>query len=375
MIEAAKSRANSATAAAGPNVSAESRKDPLTGQWTIFAPHRDQRPDEFKQTRTLGRRVDCPFCRGHESSTPQPVWIGNIVDEEPLIDPEPLAGQSTEPDWLVRVVPNKYPAVSSSSSPNASATHEHHDLNFFESRPVAGGHEVIVESPDHVDSLTQLDVAQAALVFKAYRDRIRYWRAVPNIQYVSVFKNVGGDAGASLKHAHSQLVAIDRMPALVATLVHRQQRHHATTGCCLQCDLLRAELKSRRRIVAQTESLVAYCPFASRLPMLVRITTKEHQAHFEDLDDELLDQVSRLCVRVISWLERLYPGSSYNHLLHTCPPASTLDGDCYHWAMELFPRLTQVAGFEWSSQCMINPVLPEHAAARYRILAEAEDPR
>ena len=125
-----------------------------------------------------------------------------------------------------------------------------------------------------------------------------------------MFKNVGGEAGASLQHAHSQLVALDRRPRHVSTTVDRMRRHRATTGCCLQCDLIRAETKSKLRIVAQTESLIAYCPFASRLPMLVRVTSKTHQARFEDLDSGMIEEVSRLATRVVSWLEKACPGSA-----------------------------------------------------------------
>ena len=123
------------------------------------------------------------------------------------------------------------------------------------------------------------------------------------------------------------------------------------------------------------DALVAHCPFASRLPMMVSVTTLEHQACFEDLSAKAVESVSRLVVRVVSWLESILPGASYNYCLHTRPPAADATRDSYHWSIEIFPRLTRIAGFEWSSQCMINPVLPEVAAAKYRSRAVAEDPR
>lgn len=356
------------------STSAESRLDPLSGDWTIFAPERDRRPHEFKVTRTVtGKSVDCPFCVGHESATPDPVWVGKIEDSSLNV----LEQSSRGEDWSVRVVPNKFPAVTgvAGPGPKEAIVGFERESEFFHSRTLTGGHEVIVESPDHIESISQLDFAHAALVFQAYRDRIRHWREQPGVRYISVFKNVGGEAGASLQHAHSQLIALDRCPQHINTRIDRMRRHHANSGCCLQCDLIRAELKSKRRIVAQTDSLVAFCPFASRLPMLIRITSKSHQAHFEDLKDAELEEVSRLASRVISWLEELCPGAAYNYLLHTCPPGVSGGGDSYHWSMEIFPRLTQVAGFEWSSQCMINPVLPEIAAGKYRGCAAKHDPR
>ena len=351
---------------------ASSRLDALTGEWTVFAPQRDARPDEFRVSHVAadGQRA-CPFCRGQEQETPPPLWVGR-VDGDTAVRLPPT--DDADGHWSVRVVPNKYPAVDSRVAPTASPFQRDHDL--FESRPLLGGHEVIIESPSHRESITDLDLPEANLVFMAYRDRIRHWRSVPGIRYLSVFKNVGGDAGASIRHSHSQLIALDRLPKHVQSTTERMRRHRAKTGCCLQCDLVRAEIKARQRIVTQTESLVAYCPFASRLPMMIRVTSKEHRPCFGDCSEQLVEELSRMVVRLVSWLENLLPNVAYNYLLHTVPPGFPEEnGDAFHWSLELFPRLTRVAGFEWSSQCMINPVLPEDAAAKYRRCATAEDPR
>jgi UDPglucose--hexose-1-phosphate uridylyltransferase len=226
-----------------------------------------------------------------------------------------------------------------------------------------------------VQSFSDLDLAERTLVFQAYRDRIRHWRQVPGVAYLSTFKNVGRKAGASLRHTHSQLIATDKMPPAVAASLERMNRYQASSGCCLQCDLIRAELKAKQRVVWQDDSLIAYCPFASHLPMLIRITSIEHRACYEELSDRVVESVSRAVGRIVSWLEKLRPGTAYNFCLHTRPPGTRCSPDAYHWSIEIFPRMTQVAGFEWSTQCMINPVLPETAAAKYRACARAEDPR
>lgn len=358
---------------------AESRLDPLTGQWTIFSPERSRRPEEFIDRRdSVNRTLSCPFCPGNESKTPWPVWVARCSEEDPEVeilgpdDLDPSMVQWAIDDWSLRVVPNKYPAVESFDEPQRSRR----ETGLFQSRPVRGGHEVIIESRQHVQSITELDLAEVQLIFKAYRDRLLYWRDVPGIVYISTFKNVGGKAGASLRHTHSQLIATDRMPAAVASSLKRIFRHQAATGCCLQCDLIRAELKARQRVVWYDDSLIAFCPFASPLPMSVRITTREHQSCYEDLDERTIEAVSRMVVRVISWLESLRPGSAYNYCLHTRPPGVGGSRDSsFHWSLDIFPRMTQIAGFEWSSHCMINPILPEEAAAQYLSCALAEDPR
>lgn len=352
---------------------AESRLDPITGQWTIFAPHRGNRPDEFVQTgETIYRQLECPFCSGNEASTPPAVWVGKIddglcrtsTDESKAVD-------ETATDWSVRVVPNRYPAVDRPQSYSPRQT----ESPLFSSGPIVGGHEVFIESRQHVTSLTQLDLSEVQLTFLAYRDRLKFWRTYPGISYISIFKNVGEKAGASLRHCHSQLIATDQIPSSIETSITRMDRHRAEMGCCLQCDLIRAEQKAKRRIVWRDDTVVAFCPFASRLPMLLRITTQQHQAHFEELDDLAIESVSRLVYRSVSWLEAIRPGTPYNICLSTKPPGAGDSTDSFHWSIDLFPRMTQLAGFEWSSGCMINPVLPETAAASYRRIAIAEDPR
>jgi UDPglucose--hexose-1-phosphate uridylyltransferase len=244
---------------------------------------------------------------------------------------------------------------------------------FFPSRRTRGGHEVFIESPDHYASIADLDLSRVVSLLKVYQTRMAHWAAQSSIQYVSLFKNAGPAAGASLHHPHSQLIALTDLPQAVRTSTDRMRLHHARTGCCLQCDVLRAELKAKQRIVAVTDSLVAYCPYASYLPMLLRVTTRRHLERFEDLGESEIDELARLVRRSVGWLKVLYPDVAYNFLIHTAPPATPEDRS-YHWSFELFPRLTQVAGFEWSCDLMINSTLPEVAARDLRRIAMRENP-
>jgi len=346
----------------------ESRVDPITGDWTIYAPHRSARPEEFVTAESqINRNLVCPFCSENEDATLPAVWVGKICEGVCHTD----SAGGTDTDWSVRVVPNLYPAVSEVPS----AVDQTNSSPLFTSGRIFGGHDVFVESRQHVPSLSHLDLNEVHLTFLAYRDRIRFWRAATGIAYISLFKNVGERAGASLRHSHSQLIATDRVPAAVESAVKRMNQHRAETGCCLHCDLIRGEQAAKQRIVWQDESLIAFCPFASRLPMLLRITTRQHQARFEDLNDGTIESVSRLVHRAVSWLESIRPGTAYNIALSTTPPANNEQADSFHWSIDLFPRMTHLAGFEWSSGCHINPVLPETSAAAYRKIVKSEDPR
>ena len=280
---------------------------------------------------------------------------------------------------MVRVVPNKYPAVDSSNLLISTEDFPRGALSnsspLFPSGPVLGGHEVVIESRRHANSLTDISMTEAELVFRAYQDRLLHYRSNPDVKYTNVFKNVGQQAGASLSHSHSQIVATNQIPPMIEQTFSRMKRYRANTGCCLMCDMVREERRQKERIIARDDQTIAFCPFASHLPMMVRVTTKQHQACFEDLDHQVLRSVSRMVYRVIGWLETLRPGTAYNYCLSTKPSGIEDSSDAFHWSIDIFPRMTRVAGFEWASGSMINPILPEVAARQYRYRAIAEDPR
>ncbi|TWU08049.1 galactose-1-phosphate uridylyltransferase [Stieleria varia] len=360
---------------------AHSRRDLITGDWTIFAPQRDERPNEYRQLTSRDQIAEasaafsssnntpthlehCPFCAGAELKTPTAVWSGKVHADPSSSSSAWRIVNGEQDDWDVRVVPNKFPAVISCDSDDTQRN-DFQGSKWFPIESVAGGHEVFVESRDHVETLTQVDPASVALLLAAYRDRMDHYRICDGVKYISVFKNCGPDAGASLSHTHSQLIATTVLPSRVRNMVRRMQNHRASSGCCLQCDLLRAEIADSRRVVAVQDGLIAYCPFASRLPGFVRVTQTKHNSFFEKQSDRELTSLAELLVQLIHALTVVHPGAAYNYVINTFPPADHRDSS-FHWSLDLFPRLTKTAGFEWGSDCIINPLLPETAAGQYR---------
>lgn len=385
------------------STTSHSRRDLFSGDWTIFAPVRDQRPNEYaglaapqvpNEPKQLSTQTTCPFCVGNEQETPQAVWSAKLTDDQPVgrrervdndhllediqdsgaprIAPPVLEIRSSDqPDWDVRVVPNKFPAV----SPLGVSPSEPVDRSvLFPTADIVGGHEVVIESSLHAEAMSQLDSASVLMTLMAYRDRIRHWKSVEGIEYISVFKNCGLDAGASLKHSHSQIIATSLMPHHVRTRLLRSETHHARTGSALGCDLVREEITEKTRLIDRTDNLVAFCPFASPFAGMIRISSLAHQPCFEQLSDTTLDHLASFLWRVLGWVGDVFPGKAYNYLLHTCPP-STKRPEAFQWSIDLFPRVNKIAGFEQSSHCMINGLLPEIAAARYRMAACGKDPR
>jgi UDPglucose--hexose-1-phosphate uridylyltransferase len=359
----------------------EMRHDWLTDRWVIVAPQRAARPVEFvhQPPRIISKHA-CPFCQGHEHETPAAVAC--YVDQ----------GHAPGKSWHVRVVPNKFPAV---SSPEAVLAVDSNALAFkqlalnsensawkesgyevcsasaamcselYQRRFLSGGHEVIIEGPEHLQSLSQLDLGTASLVFKSYRDRLAYWLTEQALAYAVVFKNVGEEAGASLVHSHSQLIATDLVPTDILRAAQRMDQFFEQKGECLFCRTVREEIEQGLRIVEQTPDFVAYCPFASRLPALVTITSGQHCARFEALPDRQLEQLAELVHRTIRRLEQIFSDVAYNYVVHTAP-ASHQGSAAFHWRMDLFPRISTKAGFEWGSECFINPLTPENSAEQLR---------
>ncbi|MBX3423073.1 MAG: DUF4921 family protein [Pirellulaceae bacterium] len=369
----------------------EMRHDWLTDRWVILAPQRSERPIDFVRQPTQVVPADqCPFCWGHEQHTP--IAVACYL---------PLDRHVGQPGWSVRVVPNKFPAVRSDGCLQCSSLQASYapvgiqeqwisggpelwsgaseqesqvieaakraatNSELYQRRDVSGGHEVIIEGPQHLQSISQLDRATMQLVFQAYRDRLAYWLLKMAMDYAVLFKNVGHEAGASLVHSHSQLIAANLLPTDVARVADRMQTYLEQSGECLICRIINDEMQQHLRIVEQTPLFVAYCPFASRLPALVTIVPRQHQGQFELLQNVQLEELSWLLHRLVRRLEHCYPDVAYNYVIHTAPKRHR-GGPAYHWRIELFPRISTQAGFEWGSECFINPLMPEDAARMLR---------
>ncbi|MFT3920908.1 MAG: galactose-1-phosphate uridylyltransferase [Myxococcales bacterium] len=328
----------------------EFRQDPLSRRWVIIGNERAGRPNEFVEAATRATGVQCPFCIGHEAETPPAIAT--------------YAANGKKENWLVRVVPNKFPAVQTDAKlcPTCQPLAPLADRK---DAPGFGRHEVIVESPRHVASLSELTDAEAAAVFAAYRDRLIQLKAEGSFRYVQIFKNVGPAAGASLEHVHSQLMALPGVPEVVEQELQASGDFFREQQRSLLLDMVEKERAAGDRIVAETEHFVAFCPYASRFAYEVWIAPRAHRPRFEDTETGELNEVSRLTRDLIGRIERAVGHVAYNYFLHTQPfdmPAY----DHYHWHIEIIPRLNKVAGFEWSTGCFINPYPPESAAAHLR---------
>jgi UDPglucose--hexose-1-phosphate uridylyltransferase len=327
------------------------RIDPLSGLKTIVAGDRATRPGggfHAEPREPLDPETD-PFLEGHEDRTPPEVFA--------LRD----GGPPNSPGWKVRVVPNLYPALEAGSAESVEidplADERRGEPGFFGVGPAEGAHEVIVNAPEPVTSLHQLEPEQVETAMGVWRERMRAHAGAP---YRHLIVNEGRDAGASLPHTHAQLYALPFVPAAVARERERFTAYALRTqGRNLLADLLQEEVRLRERVVAIDEEAVALCPFASRVPFEVQIVPRRPRSLFEDegpLGARLLHDVLGRLERVLGAVPAL------NLWVRTAPAGS----EYFCWWIDVLPRLTKLAGLEMGTGVNLNVMPPEKAAEQLR---------
>ncbi len=323
----------------------ELRKDLVSERWVIIATERDIRPQDYtRREQTFSARF-CPFCPGNESATPPALLTFCTAS----------AQTSEKTPWTLRVVPNKFPALKIEGELNKEGEGVYDRMNGI------GAHEVIIETSRHGASLASLSQRELEDVLWAYRARLLDLRKDHRFRYGVVFKNHGTDAGASLEHSHSQLIAMPIIPRTVQEELDGSLRYYGFRDRCVFCDMIRQEIQDGARIVFETEHVVAFAPFASRAAFEVWVLPRRHASSFEASGKEVYEDTALCLQTVLRKLARALGDPPYNYILHTAPfGAEPLEH--YHWHIEILPALGHQAGFEWGSGFTINPTPPEKAA-------------
>ena len=334
----------------------ELRKDPIIGRWVIISTERGRRPSEFLPEETSARGGFCPLCEGNEDKTPPEVFA---IREN--ASPPNSAG------WMLRVVPNKFPALSVEGHLNRQGEGLYDKMNGV------GAHEVVIETPKHDETLSTLPVDKVAMVLRAYRERIVDLTRDERVRHILVFKNHGAAAGASLEHSHSQIIALPIVPKRVSEEIVGARAYYEYKERCVFCDIIHQEIEYGARVIRENNGAIALAPFASRFPFETWILPKEHSAHFSHTQSTLFQDVASLLSETLRGIDNTLPRAAYNFMLHT----NNTDGKgeaSYHWHIEIIPKLTKIAGFEWGTGFYINPTPPEDAAKYLREALPREDP-
>lgn len=322
----------------------ELRKDAIIGRWVIISSERGQRPTSFESIVHSQAASQCPFCPGHEDATPPEILAFRDDDTQP-----------NRPGWRVRVASNKYPAL------KVEGVLTREPRGVYDRMSGIGAHEVIIETPEHDLDMADMSIGQIREVLWAYRERMYDLQKDIRFKYILVFKNHGEAAGASLEHSHSQLIATPIVPKRIAEELVGARNYFSFRERCVFCDMIRQELNEQERVVREMDGFLSFEPFASRFPFETWVIPTNHQSSYLDLTN---DEYSNLAACMKDILIRLKVGLNdppYNFMLHTRPIENDAN-EYFHWHIEIIPKLTRVAGFEWGTGFFINSTPPEEAA-------------
>ena len=317
------------------------RQDPITHDWVIINPNRAKRPEDTGIAEAV-----CPFCPGNEHLTP-----------------EPVDGIADGAHWSVRVVPNRFPALTASPQ----------ELTPLESLPAGwrclpgyGYHEVIIECPDHRLSMGILPEPQVLRVVDIYLRRYRALsRADRTVRQIVLFRNHGRRAGTSLAHPHSQIVATPVVAPETRWRLSEEIGFFDSTGQCGLCHVLEQELAAGERILYATQRFVTLVPYAARVPYHIQIIPRRHCPTFLEVEPAECGELARHLRHALGALFGLLHDPDYNLVVVT-PPLDQVHRLANHWFIEVLPRLTIPAGFELGSRIIVNIQTPERAAAELR---------
>ena len=339
------------------------RRDPITGRWVINVSKKSEGASTLTLLEEYASKNICPLCEGNEQCTPPEIFALRETHS-----------QKDKPGWEVRVIPNLSPSLKIEDELDRRGELMYDLMN------AVGANEIIIETPQHVENLADLDVSQIQKVWEVCKERISDLKKDKRFKQIVVFKSYGKRAIPSpLKHAYSQLIALSITPkALKEELVGAKNYYEYKTRC-VYCDIIRQELDTDKRVVASNKHFVALTPFASRYTHEVWILPKKHSPDFETSSADELYSLSSLLKDILLRLGKLLNDPPYNYMLHTGPNRVTrkgywksLDSD-YHWHIEIMPSFTRVSGFEWGTGFFINLVTPEEAAQNLKkIKVESE---
>ena len=332
---------------------ADLRFEPVSGTWVAIARNRNRRPMEFVSIPEIKEHVRCPFCSGHEEATPQAVAAYDAEGNK-------LTSHNPSQPWLVRVVPNKYPSLNEPGQAMAGGP--------YQTSQATGIQEVVVPSPRHISSFSELTHEEATVSLQACQERLRQLAEHPSVQHVMLFMNCGLVAGASLGHIHLQIIASPVSSPSLDRRARLNDQHVTERGHSVLRSLLNWEVEQQERIVEETESFFVLCPFASQYPYQTWFLPKRLESGWTDMDQVEREELGRLLRKYVARLETLLDNPAYNVLFHQPPTSASFRGGGY---VELLPRLTRAAGYELGTDIWVNPVAPELAAEQLRSAGDA----
>ncbi len=323
----------------------EIRKDPLSDSWVLVASERLKRPQfiKIRVEQEESELKNCPFCYGNEKLTPPEIFAIRPDNSPP-----------DSPGWLTRVFPNKFPALKVELNPEQQENQPYTKIGG------CGAHEVIVETPEHFKKFSAFSPQDFFNIFSTFQHRIRDLKRDRRLVQIMIFKNSGALAGATLSHAHCQLIALPIISAKMEQRLRTFNQFRQNFQTCLLCKIAEEEIALEKRIVNLNERIIIFAPYASRFSFELQILPRRHRACFEDEPEETISELAAVFSGLAKVISRKTEIDDFNLILNTAPAG--INENEFHWSIEFFPQLNRLAAFEWGSGFYINPILPEEVA-------------
>lgn len=323
------------------------RRDPIIGRWIIVRYDEIKTPVDYYAEAVQKKRSGkmCPFCVGNEDITPPEIFVDRTPGSQP-----------NEPGWNLRVIANKFPAL------RVEGDLERKGIDIYDQMNGVGAHEVIIETPEHEKDIPDLSLQEVSKIILAYKQRCIDLKKDKRFEYILIFKNHGLNAGASLEHSHSQLIALPIVPKKIKEALRGAEKYYGFKERCVYCDIMRQELREKERLVTQNERFIAFSPFFSCTPFETWIMPKEHKSHFCGIREEAIDDLAAILKDTLGRLKKVLTDPPFNFIINTAPIQNDQELVYYHWHIQILPKLTKSAGFEWGTGFYINPSPPEQAA-------------
>ncbi len=332
----------------------ELRKDPLMSRWVAVLSD-SKSPEEYSVSQDETTESDCKFCSGREKETPSE--LAAIRDNNTL---------PNESGWWARVIPSAKPILQIEGDLGRRG------IGMYDKMNCIGATEILIETPEHNKRPEDMGFEQMVRIVSLYKDRITDLEKDSRMRYILVYKNSGREAGAVFSHPHSQIIATPIIPKRVKEELDGAKEYYAYKERCIFCDILREELRYGQRVIFETKSFIAFCPYAQRFSFEFWIVPKRHSCAFQDTYPDEMEDFGLMLFTVMKKLGAALRNPPYNYIIHSAPNRiprrnhwHTL-GEDFHWHMEVMPRLTRVSGFEWGSGFYVVATSPEDAAKYLR---------
>ena len=325
----------------------ELRQDIVTGDWVVIATGRAKRPEDFSNNDYSTHHLDddtenCYFCDPEKSGQEKDVLIYHKKNGE----------------WTLRVFPNKYPAFYRGRVPRSLAEGPYFAMTG------TGYHEVIVTA-NHFKHLPDLEVIEVAEVFDAFQDRYIDLMKKKSVNFITIFHNYGKEAGASIAHPHSQLIAIPVISPYIRQELNGAKLYKKSNKECVYCVMVKYESEHKERVVFENDKFIAFCPFSSRSAFEIWVMPKKHNPYFERITDDDKIKLAEVFKKALMSIKKTIDNPPYNFYIHTSP-CDGKDYPHYHWHIEILPHTSTWAGFELETGIEISMIQPEVAAKALR---------